>query len=185
MRQPFSFFKTFALVILVLAVGLAVLPISSALAAGPQDIATPPSNPPANNVRLELAWARAQIVYQRQGYLLSLVDGVLTRVQILIDRANSKGWDTSSVQAALDAFNAVIPAARAAHLPGAAIIASHVGFDSNGKVTDRAAAIDTTKSLVQVLKNTRTAMNGTGRSLREAVKTFRDAHQPVPAPVTP
>ena len=185
MRQPFSFFKKFALVIAVLAVGLAVLPNSGAFAAGSQDVTTPLSNPPVNKVRLQLTWARAQIVYQRQGYLLSKVDGVLTKVQVLIDWANNKGWDTSSVQVALDAYNAVIPAARAAHLAGAAIIASHVGFDSNGKVTNRTAAIDTIKSLVQVLKDTRTAMNGTGQALKEAVRTFREVHQPVQGPVTP
>ncbi|MDP2994951.1 MAG: hypothetical protein Q8N46_07500 [Anaerolineales bacterium] len=102
-----------------------------------------------------------------------------------MDKANQKGWDTSTFQAALNAFAAVIPAAQSAHDPGAAIIASHNGFDADGKVTDRAAAFKTVKALSQVLKDTRTAMNGTGQALREAVKAFRDAHRPAQAPATP
>jgi hypothetical protein len=185
MRQLFVFFKKFALVILVLAIGLVAIPSSGVYAAGLQNETTPPITPSVSNVRLELLWARAQMVYQRQGFLLSMADNFIARAQNLIDKANSKGWDTSAVQAALDAFDSVIPAARAAHLPGTAIIANHTGFTMDGEVTDRTAALETTKSLVQVLKDTRTAMNGTGMSLRKAVKAFRDAHRLDQVPVTP
>jgi len=136
--------------------------------------------------RLEQIWARAQTVYQRQSDRLAKADEFLTKAQFLIDKANQKGWDTSAVKAALNTFTAVIPAAQAAHIPGAAIIASHnIGFNADGKVTDRAAAIKTVKALDQVLKGTRAAMNGTGQALREAVKAFRDAHRPAQAPATP
>ena len=54
-------------------------------------------------------------------------------------------------------------------------------IDATGKVTDRTTAIATTKSLAQVLKDTRTAMNGTWKALREAVQAFRQAH---PRPAT-
>lgn len=180
-----SYFKKITLAILVLTLGLVALPTSGAFAAGLQDQTTPPANQALSNVRLEQAWARAQMVYHRQGSLLSLADGFIARAQNLIDKANGKGWDTSAVQAALDAFKSVIPAAKAAHLPGEAIIDNHNGFTSDGKVTDRAAAIATTQSLFQVIKDTRTAMNGTGRALRDAIKAFREAHHPGQAPVTP
>jgi hypothetical protein len=185
MSKLILFFKKFALAALVLAIGLVALPAASASAAGLQDQTTPPANQPANNVRLEHIWARAQAAYQRQGDRLAKVDEFLTKAQSLVDKANQKGWDTSAVQAALNAFGAVIPTAQAVHDPGAAIIASHNGFDANGKVTDRAVAIETVKALSQVLKNTRAAMNGTGQALREAVKAFRDAHRPAQAPTTP
>ena len=108
-----SFFKKLTLAILVLTVGLVALPTSGAFAAGLQDQTPPPANQALNNVRLEQAWARAQMVYNRQGSLLSLADGFITRAQNLIDKANGKGWDTSAVQAALDTFESVIPAAKA------------------------------------------------------------------------
>jgi hypothetical protein len=185
MKQLISFFKKFVLAILVLAVGLVALPASGVFAAGLSDETTPTATLPAGNLHLELTWAHAQTVYQRQGYLLSLADELISRAQILIDRANKKGGDTSSVQIALDAFNSVMPAAKAAHLPGSAIIAKHIGFNTEGKVTDRTAAVETAKSLVQVLKDTRTAMNGTGMALREAIKVFRDAPRSDQTPATP
>ncbi len=173
MSKLTPFFKKFALAALVLAIGLAALPAAGASAAGLQEETTPP-----DNSRLEQAWARAQAVYQRQDERLAKADEAIAKVQSLIDKANQKGWDTSAVQAALDALAAVIPAAQAAHAPGAAIIASHNGFDASGKVTDRTAAVETVKALGQVLKDTRAAMNGTGQALREAIKAFRDAHKP-------
>jgi hypothetical protein len=180
-----TFFKKFVLTTLILVIGLAVLPSTGVSAAGLQDETTPPANQPANYARLEHIWVRAQTAYQRQGDRLAKADEFIARVQSLIDRANQKGWDTSAVQAALNAVATVIPAVQAAHDPGAAIIASHSGFDANGKVTDRAAAVETVKALGQVLKDTRSAMNGTGRALREAIKAFRDAHRPAQAPAVP
>jgi hypothetical protein len=173
--------KKSALVTLVLAIGLAALPATSASAAGPQV----PANPPGNGVRIERAWARAERIFQRQGYLLAKTSDFIARAQTLIDKAKQKGWDTSAIQTALNAFASVIPAAQAAHDPGTAIIASHNGFDANGVMTDRTTAIATVKALGQVLKQTRLAMDGTGKALHEAIKTFRDAHKPAQASTNP
>ena len=193
MSAIIQFIKKLALAALVLTVGLASLPASSASAACLQDETTPPANqsvygmipvPAQDNARLEQIWARKQLTYLRQGDRLAKSGELLTRAQLLIDRANQKGWNTSAVQAALNAFAAVIPAAQAAHDLGAAIIASHYGFDANGTVTDRAEAVESVKALAQVLKNTRAAMNSTGLALREAVKAFRDAHKPTQPPAS-
>ena len=178
MPKLIQFLKKFALATLVLAIGLAALPAASASAAGLQDQTTPPGNQAARGVRLEQAWARAQTAYQRQGDRLAKADAFIARVQILIEKTTQKDWDTSALQAALYAFAAAIPAAQATHDPGAAFIASHAGFDPAGKVSDRPSAIATVKALRDVLKDTRTAMNGTGQALREAVKAFRTAHKP-------
>jgi hypothetical protein len=167
-------FKKFILVALVVTLGLAALPVASSAAelqAAPQ--------PPGTSTRLERAWARAQTVYQHQTNLLAKSVGFVTRVQARIDKASQKGKDTAAVQAALNAFAAVIPAAQVAHDQGNAILLNHAGFDAAGKVTDRPTAITTLKALVKVIKDTRTALNGTGRELREAVKAFREANKPV------
>lgn len=170
MSKLVPFFKRFSLAALVLAIGLAalptagasgVVPVSARGAAGLQDETTPPANRPAK------------------------ADEFITNAHSLIDKANQKGWDTSVVQVTLNAFTAIIPTAQAAHNPGAAIIASHNGFNADGKVTDRAVAVETVKALGQVLKDTRLAMNRTGQALREAVKAFRNAHRPAQAPATP
>jgi hypothetical protein len=172
------YFKKIALAVLVFAIGLAAIPAVGASAAGlPTQSTPPPANQPGTS-GLEQAWARVQASYLRESARLGKANEFIGKVQSLIDKANLKGWDTSAVQAALDALTAVIPAAQTAHDPGAAIISSHNGFDASGKVTDGAPAIETVKALAQVLKDTRTAMNGSGKALHEVVKAFRDAHHP-------
>ena len=185
MCKPISFFKKFTLAILVLTVGLVAIPASGAFAAGFQDQITPLANQALSNVRLEQTWAGAQAAYQIQGDRLAKADTFISKVQTLIEKATQKGWDISSVQAALDAFIAAIPAAQSAHDLGAAIISSHNGFDASGNVTDRAKAITTVKALGQVLKSTRAAMDGTGLALRNALKALRDSHPSAQAPQTP
>jgi hypothetical protein len=186
MLKMTAFLKKFAVGTLILAIVLAVFPFAGASAAGlTGQYQIQPDNP-----RLENLWARQQAAYQRQSDLLSNASTFISRVQALIDKASAKGWDTSGIQAALNALSTVIPAVQAAHDPGAAIIASHAGFDAGGKVTDRSTAITTVKSLAQVLKDTRTAMNGTLKALHEAVKAFRQTHPhpaitPAIAPSTP
>jgi len=180
MSKKTALFKKIALAALVVAIGVAAFPIISASAAGPKEPAAQP-----NDFRLEQIWVREQATYQLEGNRLSNANNFIARVQALIDKANQKGWDTSSVQAALNALSAVIPTVQIAHIPGAAIIISHAGFYANGKVTDRTSAIATAKSLAQVLKDTRAAMNGTGKALHAAIQAFRNAHpRPTTAPVS-
>ncbi len=169
------------LVAVVLALALAILPLSNASGASLEETATPPSNP-AGTSRLERLWAREQRRYERQGNLLAKADIFIAKAQTLIDKAEQKGWDVSAIQAALEAFSNAIPAAEAAHEPGAAIIRTHSGFNANGQVTDPAKAIVTVKALAQVLKDTRAAMDGTGRALLQAIRAFRQEHR---NPVTP
>jgi hypothetical protein len=171
-----ALFKKMFLVIPILAIGLASFPLTGVSAESLKEPTTPLASQPDNS-RLERVWAREQSVYQREGNLLANATGFIAKGQALINKANQKGWDTSAIQAALNAFSAVIPAAQAAHDKGSAILTNHAGFDANSKVTDRATAIATVKSLSQVLKDTRTAMNGTGKALREAVRAFRQAHR--------
>lgn len=177
-----SLFKKVLLTVSVLTLGLAVLPAAKASAAGLNDSSNPPAPVQGANIRLERAWQRLQNVYERQDNRLDKSDEYIDRVQGLIDKAEAKGWDVGAVQAALDAFTSVIPQVRAAHNPGNGIIASHQGFDDNGKVVDRTKAIETVQSLKQVISNTRQVVDGTLRALWEALRDFRQEHQPVPQP---
>jgi hypothetical protein len=180
MKKMRSILKKAALVTFTLAIGLAAFPLLGVSAATSDGPAVPPASQTlvqTDHPRLERAWKLEQTRYGREGNLLAKADGFIAKVQTLLDKATQKGWDVSAVQAALNAFSSVIPAAEAAHEPGAAIILAHSGFDANGKVTDAAKALETVKALQQVLKDTRTAMNGTGRALREAIREFRQAHK--------
>jgi hypothetical protein len=176
-----SLFKKVALGALVLVLGVSAFPLSLASAAGLSETDNPPASQPDNS-RLETAWARELKVYQRQDELLSKADEFTSRIQALIDKANGKGLDTAAIQAALNALEGVLPAVQSAHAPGAGIVSSHAGFDASGKVTDRTTALQTVKSLHEVIQNTRTAMDGTLKALHAAVKAFREAHKPSGTP---
>lgn len=179
--KPFtSMFKKFSLLVLFLVLGLAALPVGPAAAAGTQTDQEPPSYE-----RLETGWERLQEAYARQGERLDKADDLAAKIQGLIDKAAARGYDVSAVQAALEAFNAALPAAVAVHEGGAAIIASHAGFNSGGKVTDPTAALETTRSLAQVLKDTHAAMGGTGQALRAVLRAFREAHAPEEGAIPP
>ena len=174
-----SLTRKMLLAVLVLAIGLAALPLTSVQAQGLNQ-----EGAPRDNSRLEAVWAREVAAYNRAEARLAGVNEFIAKVQDGIKRANDKGWDTSAVQAALDAFQDAVQDARPILNSANGIVNSHKGFDDSGKVTDRTQAIETVKELGQHLKDAHAAMNGTGKALHEALKAFREAHRPAQTPTT-
>lgn len=174
------FVKKFLLASLVLAVSFTTLPVLSASAAAEESTAAAKPQVVDRPIRLERAWGRAQNLFHRQGRRLEMADESIARLQERLEQAAGKGWDTTAVQAALDAFAGVIPAAQAVHDSGTVLITTHPGFDSDGLLIDKTQAVATLKELVKVIKDTRTALEGTGQALRQAVKAMRDANLPKP-----
>lgn len=170
--------KNALVVALILGIGLAAFPATRVFAAGLNDPSNPPGDHPKVDALLEKIWAREQTLYQRQNDRLAKADEFFARVQSGIDKATAKGYDASGVQAALDALEAAVDAARPIHENAASIIAAHAGFDANGKVTDRAQARETVKLLGQSLRDYRSTVGDPFKALREAVKAFREAHKP-------
>ena len=164
---------------LILAIGLAIVPVTTVSAAGLDDQDNPPSGHPMINALLEKVWAREQAIYLRQNDRLAKADEFFAKVQSGIDKATAMDYDASGIQAALDALKVAVETARPIHQNAASIIASHDGFDATGKVTDRAQARETVKLLGQSLKDYRSTVGDPFKALREAVKAFREAHQPV------
>ncbi|HET9913602.1 MAG TPA: hypothetical protein VFQ13_17025 [Anaerolineales bacterium] len=175
-------FKKTILFALVLALGLASLPLVSVSAAGAYDPPTPGDKQPSTE-RLEQVWARQLERYERMGQRLEREDEFMARAQKLIDRARENGKDVSAVQAALDAFEAAVQKARPVYESMKGIVNSHQGFDANGKVTDPAKAQETVKSMHAKFQEIKEAMDGTGKALREAIKAFREAN-PRPNPTS-
>ena len=165
----------------ILSLGFMSFPALNAYAAGLNDQTTPPTPSQGTFPRLQTAWSGVQKIYQKQGDLLTKAAGQVTKVQDLIAKANSKGYDTSAVQAALTAFESALKAAQTIHDGGASIISTHAGFDVNGNVLDLTQAKATVQSLRQVNQNTRAAMDGTGKALIAAIKALREAHKPSPS----
>jgi hypothetical protein len=169
---------------LILGIGLAAFPATSVFAAGLNDPSNPPGDHPKVDALLEKVWAREQTLYQRQDDRLAKADEFFANVQSRIEKANQKGYDTSTIQAALAALEVAVEAARPIHENAGSIIAAHAGFNANGKVTDRTQARETVKLLGQSLKDFRSTVGDPFKALREAVKAFREAHKPSQAPAT-
>jgi hypothetical protein len=156
---------------LVAALGVASLPFVSVAAQGAND-PTPPPAGQVSNEKLEQVWARQLKAYERMGKAEEFV----AKVQKLLDRATANGKDVSAIQSALDAFNAALKDAKPIYESAKGIINSHQGFDANGKVTDPAKAKETIQAMHEKMQEIRTAMNGTGKALHEAIKAFREAN---------
>jgi hypothetical protein len=173
--------KKLVLLALVAALGIASLPLVSVSAAGAYDPPVPPQRQ-LSNERLERIWARQLRIYERLGNGFERKEALSDRVQALIDRAKANGKDVSTVQAALDAFEAALKKAQPLYESTKGIVNSHQGFDTNGKVTDPVKAQQTVESMRGKLQEIKEAMNGTGKALHEAIKAFREANPPPPHP---
>jgi len=168
---------------LVLALGLSTLaPTSSAHAQDGQPPAPGASDEAARGQKLD---ERLSKMYQRelewlkrQQERLDHTDEMAARVEELISKANEKGLDTSALQAAVQAYQASIIEAQSAHDAAADILAAHDGFDENGKVTDRDAAVQTVKDARKSLEEARRLLNQAGHKLRFEVRTWLEQHRP-------
>ena len=125
-----------------------------------------------SNERLEKVWARQLRIYA----LMGRADNFVEKAQSLIDRAKENGKDVSALQAALDAFEDALKDAHPIYESAKGIVNSHQGFDDNGKVTDAEKAKETVRVMGEKMKEIKAAMDGTGKSLREALKAFRQAN---------
>ena len=167
------------LVAVLATLGVASLPLFSVSAQGANDPTPPAAQGQISNERLEKIWARQLKLYERMGK----TDEFVAKVQKLLDRAKANGKDVSAVQSALDAFKAAAKDAKPIYESAKGIINSHQGFDSNGKVTDPEKAKETVKAMHEKMQEIKTAMHGTGKALREAIKAFRQANpRPVKTP---
>ena len=163
MKTMIVLFKKIVLLALVAALGVAAMPFGSVSAAGQGQI---------SNERLEKAWARQLRIYA----LMGRTDNFVEKAQQLIERASENGKDASALRAALDAFEDALKDAQPMYESAKGIVNSHQGFDQNGKVTDAEKAQETVRAMGEKMKEIRAAMDGTGKSLREALKDFHQAN---------
>jgi predicted nucleic acid-binding Zn-ribbon protein len=161
----------FILAGLAIAFVLTAVPVTNVYAAD--------ETPPALTAkRLELLWGRQSKMYERIGKAFEDTDAHIAKFQSMIDKAAEKGKDVTSLQAALDAYEAALVATRPAYETLGQTFRTHSGFDANGKVTDLEQAQATVKDVRDQAKAMRESMGGTFTALRKAVKAFREANKP-------
>jgi len=172
-------FKKMTLAALVFALILAAFPLTGVFAAGQADDPLPPTQEQGpGNERLEKIWARMNHRYERTGKFFDKSDELADKADRMIERLKEAGEPTAELEAALAAYQEAVKQAQPIYESCKGIIASHRGFDSDGKVTDPAQAIQTIGDLGSKLMEVHEAMNGTARDLVELMKSIRDAHKP-------
>jgi len=170
-------FKKMILVVLTAALVFAAFPMTNVFAQG--------ENPPKGemtNAKLEQVWARQLRNYEEIGMGYDNSDAHIAKFQARIDKAAANGKDIAALQAALDAFNAALKSSKPIYESMSGIVNSHQGFDANGKVTDTEKARSTVKEMRTKMQELKSAMGGTGKELREALKAFRAANKPAVVP---
>ena len=171
-----NIFNKMILAILATALVFAAFPVTSAFAQG--------QNPPtgeSTNAKLEQIWARQLANYEKISKAFVDTDAQIAKFQARIDKAAANGKDVKALQSALNAFASALKSAKPTYDSMKGIVNSHQGFDASGKVTDAAKAKSTVEEFRAKMLELKSAMNGTGKALHEALKAFRAANKPADA----
>jgi hypothetical protein len=182
MSMIVKWFKKFWLIALVSALGLGSLPLVNAFALQPSALTTPTPPPQLATDRLETVWAREQAIDTKLGSFLNNSDTFISRIQALIDKAKTKGKDTTALQSALDAFTNAVKQAQPIYQDAGVIVSSHQGFDENGKVIDQPEALATVKSLRDKFTEIHQLLLDPRTTLQNVIKAFRAANKPTATP---
>jgi hypothetical protein len=103
----------------------------------------------------------------------------------VIATAKAKGKDTSALEQALATFRQKLATARTAWQSASDTLATHAGFDAQGKVTDAATARETLKSARSAMLSAHATVVGARVELRQALAAFRKANRGVVIPDAP
>ena len=155
----------------------AAFPFSSVFAAPLPDDPNPETGKDSYP-RLEKAFQRIKAWYEKQDKYLEKSDDFIARAETFIAKAEARGLDVSSLRSLLDNFTKSLPVVRSAHERAGEIIASHNGFEENGKVVDAIAAAQTVKDAASALQEARQAHLGKAKVLAEAINAFWRANKP-------
>lgn len=171
------------LVTLIVALLISALPVSSALASGLDETPTPPANGRRlSNERIEKIWQRQLKGYERLGRLSEKSGDLFARADQIVTVLKGMGADTAELEAALADFEEAIKQAQPIYDSCEEIVASHKGFDENGKVTDAVQAIQTIAELGSKLREIRDNLHGKGKVVADLLKPIRDAFLGTPTP---
>ena len=181
MKKSMKVLSSGLLIVLLAGAFLFAFPSSTAHAEGLE------GNPPTTGDRtgfakfqLENAFSREKTNLTIQAENILRMDRLTEKAQERIDALMAKGKDVSGLEAALAAFENALVDINTSHGEAARLVASHAGFNDNGKVIDLEAAKITVQKTHEALKATREMMADAGRAIRLAIRQYREANAPVP-----
>jgi len=126
--------------------------------------------------RLEKAFAAEQKLLEKQAQHFDRADAIIAKTEALVAKAKANGKDTTAIEAALAQLKTKEADARKLHDDAAVILATHSGFDANGKVIDAGAAKVTVQSAKEPLKEVHTFFSDALKATRDALKEWRQNH---------
>jgi len=154
----------------------ALLAFGSVFAAAPATAFAAAATPPTN-AQLSLAYKHDQGWLQKQQTNLGKANGLVPAIQNLMTEAQSQSIDTTALSAALATFQAQLVTAGSSHTTAANVLAVHHGFDGNGSVIARTAALQTVHDATQSLKDAHGVLVQSMKDLLTAVQTFENTNQ--------
>jgi DNA repair exonuclease SbcCD ATPase subunit len=131
--------------------------------------------------RLERAYQRLLDTAEAQARHLERAGKAAQRAQEWIDKLAEEGKDVGELQAALADFEAALAEAQGYHQEAQAILETHTGFDDQGRVTDRAQALETVREGGRALRDAHRTLKDGLIDLRRTVRDWRREHRPQPA----
>jgi len=126
---------------------------------------------------LQNTYQREQTLLAGQANRLTMANNAIGRVQDIINRGNTNGLDTSSLQSALAAFQSSLSTAQTDHNNAAGVLSSHNGFDGSGNVTDATAALQTVSTAGLDLANAASTLANASTTLVSAAKSWVAANK--------
>jgi hypothetical protein len=155
---------------LILVLVLSALPLTQAQAATEAE--------GDGNPRLEKLLQREKTALEKQGERLERTAQVISRTEALIENVKSKGQDASILEEALKTYQDRLVSVRGHHEKAAQILAHPAGFDQSGKVTERKEAFMTLRTAGEELRRFHLEITEAALDLRDAVRSFKEAHKP-------
>ncbi len=167
----------FISVILLTSLAFSLIPAGSVLANSPADDTTPPLTAPQGEKRpLDQTLKIEQKAHEHQEEMITKAVKGSSKLSELIARAKANGKDTASLERALADFNTKIGEIRLEYDKTGKLIREHVGFDVDGKVTDRDQATKTVEAIHKGNQNVRKALAAAVGDLRASGEEFRKAN---------
>lgn len=123
--------------------------------------------------RLELLYRREQNASDALGFRLERAHNLIEKMPDTLARLAERGYDVSSLEAALATFEQGVTEAERYHQQAADILATHAGFDDSGSLVDRDAAVDTLRSAGRALRDAQYTLADATVTLRRAILDWR------------
>ena len=139
--------------------------------------AASPALQQTGDTALENFLMREQIAFNDQGVRLQAANTITGKAQDWINALKAAGKDTSALESALSTYKTQIASAQSNHDTAGQVLTAKSGFDSNGKVTDRKAALQTVINAGKPLRQAHLTLVQSTIDFRTAVQTWRNANK--------